>query len=154
MPKHTRKKLTIQERLKLWSESGILVPSSLAKPEDSFEERLNKMLGIIKKKPIKAINMNYFILYDIQNNKVRTQISKYLEQNECIRVQKSVFIANSSHKKFDEIWNTLQEINSYYENQDSIILIPINVSDMRSMKLIGQNIDIKVIVDPPNTLFF
>lgn len=59
-----------------------------------------------------------------------------------------------SHKKFDEINATLSDINGIYENEDSIILIPLNVSDARSMKLIGQNIKIDQIIDPPNTVFF
>ena len=55
--------------------------------------------------------------------------------------------------QFGRIKNTLPEINEIYENKDSIILIPLNVSDARSMKLIGQNVNIEQIIDPPNTVF-
>ena len=60
---------------------------------------------------------------------------------------------HSTHKKFDEIKETLSAINDIYENSDSIILIPLNVSDARSMKLIGKNVDINQIVNRPNTVF-
>ena len=71
-----------------------------------------------------------------------------------VRIQKSVFMANTSHEKFQELHNTLKDINSYYENSDSIIVVPINVADVRSMKLIGKNVNIDILTDPPNTLFF
>ena len=80
-------------------------------------------------------------------------IARYLIEKGCIRIQKSVFLAHTNHKKFEEIQQTLVEINDIYENKDSIILIPINVSDARSMKLIGKNVNIEQIVDPPNTVF-
>lgn len=116
-------------------------------------ERIQIILGIIKSNPTKATTMNYLILYDIEKNKVRNLIAKYLLSQGCIRVQKSVFLSHSSHEKFDAIKNTLAEINEIYENKDSIILIPLNVSDARSMKLIGQNVNIEQIIDPPNTVF-
>lgn len=116
-------------------------------------QRIKFILNIIRNEPIKSINMNYLILYDIQKDKVRGLISKYLLSKGCIRIQKSVFLAHSNNKKFDEIKDTLAEINGYYDNEDSIILVPLNVSDARSMKLIGQNVNINQIVDPPNTVF-
>ncbi|SDA64477.1 CRISPR associated protein Cas2 [Algoriphagus alkaliphilus] len=116
-------------------------------------ERIKKILGILQSKPVKSTTMNYLIMYDIQNNKVRNLVSKYLLKNGCIRVQKSVFLVHSDHKKFDEIRDTLVEINEIYENNDSIILVPLNISDARSMKLIGKNVNIERIIDPPNTVF-
>lgn len=97
--------------------------------------------------------MNYLILYDISNNKVRKIIAEFLLSKGCIRIQKSVYLCHSTHKKFDKIKETLADINEIYENEDSIILIPINISDARSMKLIGHNVDINQIIDPPNTVF-
>jgi CRISPR-associated endonuclease Cas2 len=81
-------------------------------------------------------------------------ISKYLEDKGCVRIQFSVFLCHSKNSKFVEIYETLRDINSMYENSDSILVIPINVSDVRSMKVIGKNIAIDTIIDPPNTLFF
>lgn len=115
--------------------------------------RIAVILGIIQKNPLKSTTMNYLILYDIEKDKVRNIVAKYLLSKGCIRIQKSVFLAHTDHNKFDEIKNTLSEINEVYDNKDSIILIPINVSDARSMKLIGQNVNIDQIIDPPNTVF-
>lgn len=118
-----------------------------------LSERIGQILKIVQSQPIKSTTMNYLILYDIANDKVRVMIARYLLSKGCIRIQKSVYLIHSEHKKFDEIHETLKEINDIYANKDSIILVPLNVSDARSMKLIGQNVDIGQIIDPPNTVF-
>lgn len=134
------------------SDETLILPDGAGEMQP-LNDRIRKILQIIRDRPLKATTMNYLILYDIEKDKVRTLIAKYLESKGCIRIQKSVFLAHTDHKKFDEIKNTLTEINEVYQNKDSIILIPLNVSDARSMKLIGQNINIDQIIDPPNTVF-
>lgn len=159
MAKPPKKEFDLKERIQKIRDSGIQ-----SNPEDREEissddqllplsNRIEKILGIFKGKPQKSTTMNYLIMYDIQNNKVRNLVAKYLLKNGCVRVQKSVFLVHSDHKKFDEIRQTLIEINDIYENDDSIILVPLNISDARSMKLIGKNVNIEQIIDPPNTVF-
>lgn len=164
MARPPKKEFNLKERIEKLRRAGFSVAEINQETCDSTEndedillvplpERIKKIIGIIQDKPIKSTTMNYLILYDISNNKVRTLVAKYLESKGCIRIQKSVFLSHSNHKKFDEIRETLVDINDAYENEDSIILIPINVSDARSMKLIGQNVNIDQIIDPPNTIF-
>lgn len=158
MPRPKKVEISIEEKLKLMKSKGLVrAQSKPNKGEDELlpiTDRISKILGIVKNKPLKSNRMNYMILYDITQNKVRKLVSDYLIKQGCIRIQKSVFMANSENKQFNEIYDTLKEINSYYENEDSIILVPINVSDVRSMKLIGQNVSIDILTDPPNTMFF
>lgn len=161
MPKPPIKEFNLIEKVKRLRDAGFSenIDNIGSKMEDVTElmqplpERIKLILRIINQEPIKAVNMNYLILYDIEKNKIRSLVSKYLIHKGCIRIQKSVFLMHSNHKKFDEIKETLVEINDIYENNDSIILIPINVSDARSMKLIGKNVDINQIVNQPNTVF-
>lgn len=164
MARPPRKEFNLKERIEKLRKAGFTVDDEKSASENAPEtednldlaplpERIKKIIGIIQDKPVKSTTMNYLILYDISNNKVRTLIAKYLESKGCIRIQKSVFLCHSTHKKFDEIKSTLVDINDAYANADSIILIPINVSDARSMKLIGQNVNIDQIIDPPNTVF-
>lgn len=162
MARPPKKNISLKEKLERMASAGLTTDISEEKEAetgninsmDSLPERIRQILGIFKSSPAKAVNMNYFIMYDIENNKVRTLIAKYLKEKGCVRVQKSVFLANSHHRHFSEIHNTLAEINSFYENEDSIILVPVNVSDVRSMKLIGKNVQIDTLIDPPNSLFF
>lgn len=118
-----------------------------------LNERIVKVLGIIEK-PVKSTDMLYWIMYDIENNKVRNQIAKYLIKKGCVRVQKSIFLAKTERAKFDEIYRTLKEVNELYQNYDSIILIPISTDEIKAMKLVGSNIDFSLFVKKPNTLFF
>ena len=158
MPKPKKVIITLKERLQRMQKAGLLPDNGhVALAEDALQplpERIKTILGIIRIRPQKATTMHYMIMYDIENNKVRRMISKYLEQQGCIRIQKSVFMANSKHPTFNAIHETLKDINSFYDNKDSIILVPVNVSDVRSMKLIGSNVNIDILVDPPNSLFF
>lgn len=145
------------ERLRRLAAAGLTEQAVPISEEDQLlplNERVRLMLNIVKDGPIKATEMTYLIMYDISNDKVRLQIAKYLERQGCIRIQKSVFIAKTENPHFQEIHDTLKEVNSYYQNEDSIILVPVNASDVRSMKLIGKNVQIEAIVDKPNTLFF
>lgn len=144
-------------RLKEAAIREIIPPSSPEEEEDALAplpERLRQILQIVQPAPLKANQMTYLILYDISDNKVRTLVAKYLKTKGCVRIQKSVFLAHTENRFFQEIFTTLQEINSYYENADSIMLVPVNASDVRSMKLIGKNVQIDAITDKPNTLFF
>ena len=52
------------------------------------------------------------VKYDIENNKVRTRVSKYLEKQGCIRIQKSIFLTNTESKNFNQIYETILEVQS------------------------------------------
>lgn len=157
MPRPKKKTYTLAETLAKMAAAGIAEPPPPLAEEERLlplNERIQRMLNIVQESPIKATDMVYLIMYDISDDKVRTQIAKYLERQGCIRVQKSVFMARTDHPHFQEIHDTLKEVNSYYDNQDSIILAPLNATDVRAMKLIGKHLQIEAIVDKPNTLFF
>ncbi len=150
--------LTLAEQLERIAAAGLHPLPEGDLPEADrmapLSDRIAAMLQLIKREPLKATEMTYLIMYDISSDKVRLAVAKYLERQGCVRIQKSVFILRSDNPHFQQIHDTLKEVNSYYENEDSIILVPVNASDVRSMKLIGKNVYIQAIVDKPNTLFF
>jgi len=120
---------------------------------DSLEIRLEKILGIVKKRK-KSTDMLFFIMYDIENDKVRTQISKYLAKKGCTRIQKSIFLVNTTREKYTEISDTLKQVNEMYKNNDSIMLVPVSTDELRAMKIIGCNINLDIILKNKNTLIF
>jgi CRISPR-associated endonuclease Cas2 len=146
----------LKKKLQKLVEAGISAEETFQSADiiSPLSERIKVLLNIVTDKPKKAIEMTYLIMYDIENNKVRSRIAKYLEKNGCIRIQKSIFIAKSKSGKFEEILETLRDVQSYYQNEDSILLVPVNTSDIRSMKIIGKTLDIEILIDKPNTLFF
>lgn len=93
-------------------------------------------------------------MYDIEDNKVRRYIAKYLEQQGCLRVQKSIFLADLDIQKFNEIKSDIKEVQQVYDNEDSILVVPISSDYLKSMSIIGKNISIEVITRSKNTLFF
>lgn len=156
MPRPPDKKFDLRTRLEAIRKAGLRPPPEnvQTEPLEPLAARIRNVLGIIERGPLNPLEMVWLIMYDISDDKVRTQIAKYLLRQGCIRIQRSVFIARSDNKRFDEIHQALKDVNEMYDNEDSIILVPVNASDVRSMKLIGKNVDIQAITDPPSTLFF
>lgn len=120
----------------------------------NLEQRVKSILGIIDDKYRKSTNMLFFVMYDIESNKVRRYVVKYLERKGCTRIQKSIFLADLSMDKYQDIRNDLAEVQAAYDNNDSILVVPITTDYLRSMKIIGQNIDVDIITHTRNTLFF
>lgn len=117
---------------------------------DSLNVRIEKILGI--QQNLKSTDMIYFIMYDIEDNKIRSQIVKYLLKKGAFRIQKSIFMARSDRALFNEIHEAMRTINELYENSDSIIMVPIPSDVVNSMKLMGMNVDIEFITKSRNTL--
>lgn len=120
----------------------------------SLRDRVNFLIGVTNKSKYTATDMLFFIMYDIESNKVRREIAKYLEDKGCFRIQKSIFLASHNRSVFEQIKSDLAEVQALYNNHDSIIVCPIATDEIRSMKIIGQNIDLDIITQTKNTLFF
>lgn len=120
----------------------------------TLQERVDKVLGIINQPLRAAGNMLFFVMYDIESDKVRTNVVKYLIRRGCTRIQKSIFLADLSAEVYTCIKNDLAEIQSLYDNHDSIILCPISTDLLKSMKVIGKSINVDIITRSKNTLFF
>lgn len=120
----------------------------------SLQERADKILGIVNTDKRPASNMIFFVLYDIENNKVRRYVAKYLLKMGCSRVQRSVFLADLPNDRYNKIRNDLAEVQAAYDNVDSILVVPISTDLLTSMRVIGQTIDIELITNKKNTLFF
>ena len=98
--------------------------------------------------------MLFFVMYDIESNKVRRHVVKYLERQGCTRVQKSIFLADLPTATYEKIKNDLADVQACYDNEDSILVVPISTDYLKAMKVIGQTINVDVITKTSNTLFF
>lgn len=160
MKKKSRQQLTFVEKMQKLTHAGIenaAEPNRLAtRWEDlsSLEERLKCVLGIINQKNRSASNMLFFVMYDIESNKVRGQIVKYLQRKGCVRVQRSIFLADLEISEYDNIRKDLVAVQATYDNNDSILIVPISSDYLKAMKIIGQKIELDVIMHNKNTLFF
>lgn len=158
--KKKKNALTYLEKLRKLKTSGLEhspVVNRVANDLDALptlEERVKTILGIIKRQEIIANDMLFFVMYDIESNKVRYNIVKYLERQGCFRIQKSIFLANLSIEKYESIKHDLAEVQDLYENHDSIIVCPVSSDYLSSMRVIGQSINLDLITRSKNTLFF
>ena len=103
---------------------------------------------------VKSNTMLYIIMYDIENNKIRTHIAKYLIKKGCLRIQKSVYLAKSSQAVMKDISQTLREINEVYKNEDSIFVLPVPEEKFNNIKVIGRNVEFEIVTRPKNVIFF
>lgn len=122
-------------------------------PLEPLEARIGSIFQIFRSN-VSPGTMVTFIMYDIENDRIRTQVAKYLERKGCIRVQKSIFLASLERKKWDEIHKTLREVQEMYKNYDSILLVPVSTDEIRSMKVIGHELNLELILGSRSTLFF
>lgn len=120
----------------------------------SLQERVDFLLGIVNNTKRKSTDMLFFVMYDIESNKVRREIAKYLIDKGCFRIQKSIFLADLDRTVFEQIKTDLAEVQALYDNHDSIIICPVATDEIRAMKVIGEHLDVDIITRSQNTLFF
>lgn len=156
-----RKRLPIPplpERNQRWSNAGLpaLRADQLAGLEDMtvLPARLANWLNWFSREPQKRPEEMYcFIYYDIENNKIRRLVARLLEKQGCIRVQKSVFFARVHRRRYRELTDLLRQIQQLYENQDSIILLPVGEDMLNSLQCIGKSFELDLLTAPRNTVF-
>ncbi len=162
MARPKKKEYQLKEKLEKIREAGLPMPSPEPSPTPpstkegvgSLQERIRKILQLVRDPNKNQYDMIYLVMYDIEDDRVRTHIAKYLLSKGCIRIQKSVYMARTHQQVFQEINDTLKEVQQAYDNDDSILLVPVQSTTISSMKILGKDIQIQSLVDPPNTLFY
>ncbi|MFN4146877.1 MAG: CRISPR-associated endonuclease Cas2, partial [Runella sp.] len=122
---------TLPQLNDIWAEAGLphLTSECLLQAPPLPEQMpvyLRQLLDFLRQNPTKRPEEMYcFIMYDIENHKIRRTVAKFLEKKGCLRVQKSVFFARLHRKMYLEIAEIIKELNQCYENQDSILMLPV-----------------------------
>ena len=134
--------------MKALAESGMAGGPSPGSVEDDpltpLALRVDRILGLTENARKQNGRMLFFVMYDIESNKVRN----------CTRIQKSIFLAESPVATYNRIKDDLAEVQAAYDNQDSIIVLPVTTDYLRMMKIIGKTINVDVITKTQNTIFF
>lgn len=156
--------MSFVERMRKINSSALLssgqdaasVPSVSADGTDdieSLEARVRKILNLVRNKKREG-RMLFLVMYDIRSNKVRALVHKYLKRQGCTPIQRSIFLADTSIEIYNQIKGDLVEVQQAYENNDSIIVLPVTTDYLRMMKIIGKSIELDVITHSKSTLFF
>lgn len=162
MPRKPKPPLSAAEILQKIREAGIsssnvihddssLEPTS---PLESLDVRLKHILSLTTDRKHNKDNMLFFVMYDIESNKVRNLVAKYLIRQGCFRIQHSIYLADMPCEKCEQIKDDLAQVQAAYDNHDSILVVPISTDYLRSMRVIGKALDVEVIMHSQNTLFF
>ena len=160
MPRKKRLPLIFVEKLRRIKKAGIEQNVPINREIDDLNqvpelsERIKHILNIFEDHRQNPENMLYFVMYDIENDKIRNHVAKFLLRKGCARVQKSIYLADTKRQVYSEIHETLKEVQEVYDNHDSIFLVPISSDDLHAMKIIGENVDFDLILGNKNTLFF
>ena len=104
--------------------------------------------------PKKSEEMYCFIMYDIEDNKVRRLVAKYLEKKGCIRVQKSIFFAKLHRNMYKEVSQTLKDVQQAYKNSDSVLVLPVGEDMLGNLLVIGKSMEFELMTTVPHTFFF
>ena len=101
MPRKKRPPITLLQKLQQLKASGMeperskgVIPREPPIDDSELPDlkcRIQKILGMIESPTRNPGNMLFFVMYDIESNKVRRLVAKYLEEKGCTRVQKSIF---------------------------------------------------------------
>lgn len=134
-------------------------PAPAAPPESEDDlpllgDRIRALLNFVRAPADNPYDMLYLVMYDITDDRVRRLVADYLLGKGCTRIQKSVYLARSDAKTFAEINESLTEVQAAYANEDSILLIPVQATTVGSMKIIGKDLALQSLLDPPTTRFY
>lgn len=147
--------IPLPRRNQRWATAGLpaLTDAQLLAGQ-TLPTHLADWLTWLGQQPLKRPEDMYcFICYDIENDKIRRMVARLLEKEGCIRVQKSVFFAQIHRRRHARLADLLRQIQQLYDNQDSIMLLPVGEDMLNALQCIGQSFDIQQLTSPKNTLF-
>jgi CRISPR-associated protein Cas2 len=92
-----------------------------------------------------------WVLYDISENKPRSQVAKLCKQAGLYRVQKSVFLGTIIRNRLDELRMEIEDLID--KITDSVYIFPMCEPDFKKVNLLGQAFDEKLVTDEVRALF-
>ncbi len=96
--------------------------------------------------------MILWILYDIENDRARTKVSKYCQQAGLSRVQYSVFLGTIDHQRKDTLVLQIAEVID--DAKDKVYMLPMSRDEIREATCLGQALDQNLVTDQVQALFF
>ncbi len=118
----------------LWSEE-------ITEFQEEWKPNFEKIFTRLSLNYLNPRAMNCFIFYDIQDNKIRVQVAKYLLQKGCQRIQKSVYLANISKTIYNHITSTINELQEVLSEEDSIFIVPVGEYHLSEMYMVGKDVN-------------
>lgn len=96
--------------------------------------------------------MIIWVLYDIENDRARTKVSKVCQQAGLYRVQYSCFLGTVDAQEKDILELKLKDLIA--EDRDKVYIFPMSKPELQATVLLGQAFDKKMVTDSVLALFF
>ena len=92
-----------------------------------------------------------WVMYDIEDDKVRSKVAKLCKQAGLYRVQFSVFLGSIDANQKDTL--ELQIGEKIDVEKDSVYIFPMSKNELQATVLLGKAFDKKMITDEVKALF-
>jgi CRISPR-associated protein Cas2 len=92
-----------------------------------------------------------WVIYDIENDKVRSKVAKFCKQAGLYRVQLSVFLGSLDAEQKDVLSLQVEELIN--ADRDKVYIFPMTKAELQQTILLGQAFDKKLITDEIKALF-
>ena len=92
-----------------------------------------------------------WVMYDIEDDKVRSKVAKLCKQTGLYRVQFSVFLGSIDANQKDTL--ELQIGEKIDVEKDSVYIFPMSKNELQATVLLGKAFDKKMITDEVKALF-
>lgn len=94
------------------------------------------------------------ICYDIENDRLRTWVSKYLERQGLTRLQYSVFVGTLTREQWATLWTRVHEqCTAHFKDDDSLYCMILSKGAFQKVQQVGKTIDTDFILDEGYTLY-
>ncbi len=94
----------------------------------------------------------FLVMYDISDDKVRRYVSDFLLREGLTRIQKSVFLGKRPVAAYRTLADKLKAMNAMYRNEDSILVMPLPEDKAYRMRVIGLDLDVRMVLARPNVI--
>ncbi len=95
--------------------------------------------------------MIVWVLYDIEDDKIRSKIAKFCKQAGLYRVQFSVFLGTIDLNQKNILRLQIEALIDV--EKDSLYIFPMSKSELQSTALLGKAFDKKMVTDEIKALF-
>lgn len=95
--------------------------------------------------------MIVWVLYDIEDDKVRSKVAKHCKQAGLYRVQFSVFLGSLEGNQKDTLELQIEELIDV--EKDSVYIFPMSKNELKATALLGKAFDKKMVTDEVKALF-
>ena len=97
--------------------------------------------------------MLVWVIYDVKKDKYRNKIAKLCQQSGLYRVQLSVFLGTlENNNDLDSLELQIKELID--PEKDRVYIFPLNKTELKQSRLLGQAFDKKLVTDEIKALFY